>query len=225
MLETKSSLTNNLYLALNQTKVLNNTPLNLFNDNNMNHFVIEQWREYPIEVPGKVRYAVSNYGRLKSFTDKIENGKILKGAPTEGFLFLRYVRSVNGKKSYYSHAIHKMVAELFIPRVSEDQEYVLHLDYDKMNNQLYNLKWATYNEMRAHSHKSPAVKAAFKKFQEDNIKRDGRKLTSTQVMRIKLKMKRQGEKFSVRKTAKEFNVSEMQIYRIKWGENWGHIQV
>ena len=89
MLGTKSSLTNNLYLAINQTKVLNNTPLNLFNDNNMNHFVIEQWREYPIEVPGKVRYAVSNYGRLKSFTDKIENGKILKGAPTEGFLFLR----------------------------------------------------------------------------------------------------------------------------------------
>jgi predicted transcriptional regulator len=38
-------------------------------------------------------------------------------------------------------------------------------------------------------------------------------------------MKRQGEKFSVRKTAKEFSVSEMQIYRIKWGENWGHIQV
>ena len=207
MLETKSSLTNNLYLAINQTKVLNNTPLNLFNDNNMNHFVIEQWREYPIEVPGKVRYAVSNYGRLKSFTDKIENGKILKGAPTEGFLFLRYVRSVNGKKSYYSHAIHKMVAELFIPRVSEDQEYVLHLDYDKMNNQLYNLKWATYNEMRAHGHKSPAVKAAFKKFQEDNIKRDGRKLTSTQVMRKKKKKKRQDEKFSVTKTAKEFNVS------------------
>ena len=80
MLGTKSSLTNNLYLAINQTKVLNNTPLNLFNDNNMNHFVIEQWREYPIEVPGKVRYAVSNYGRLKSFTDKIENGKIPAGS-------------------------------------------------------------------------------------------------------------------------------------------------
>ena len=191
----------------------------------MSHFVIEQWKEYPIQAPGKVRYAVSNYGRLKSFTDTIENGKILKGAPTEGFLFLRYVRMCNGEKKYYFHALHKMVAELFIPRKSEDQEYVLHLDYDKMNNQLYNLKWATYTEMRAHGHKSPAVKEAFKKFQENNIKRDGRKLTSTQVIRIKLKMKRQGEKFSVRKTAKEFNVSEMQIYRIKRGENWGHIQV
>ena len=38
-----------------------------------------------------------------------------------------------------------------------NQEYVLHLDYDKMNNQLYNLKWATYNEIRAHiSAKVPA---------------------------------------------------------------------
>jgi hypothetical protein len=191
----------------------------------MSHFVIEQWKEYPIKVPGKVRYAVSNYGRIKSFTDKIENGKLLKGGITEGFLFLRYKRFTNNVPTHYHLAVHKVVAELFIPKDNEEQEYVLHLDYDKLNNQLYNLKWATYTEMRAHGHKSPAVRAAFKKFQKDNIKRDGRKLTSTQVMRIKLKMKRQGEKFSVRKTAKEFNVSEMQIYRIKWGENWGHIQV
>uniref|UniRef100_UPI0040486072 NUMOD4 domain-containing protein n=1 Tax=Flavobacterium sp. TaxID=239 RepID=UPI0040486072 len=191
----------------------------------MSHFVIEKWKEYQIEIPGKVRYAVSNHGRIKSFVDTIESGRILKGAITEGFLFLRYTRQENNKKKYFHHAIHKMVAELFIPKQSDDQEYVLHLDYDKLNNQLYNLKWATYDEMRAHGHKSPAVKEAFKKFQENNIKRDGRKLTSTQVMRIKLKMKRHAEKFSVRKTAKEFNVSEMQIYRIKWGENWGHINV
>ena len=67
----------------------------------MGHFVIEKWKEYPIEVPGKVRYAVSNHGRLKSFTDTIENGKLLKGALTEGFLFLRYNRIVDGKRSYY----------------------------------------------------------------------------------------------------------------------------
>ena len=191
----------------------------------MSHFVIEQWKEYVLPNPGKVRYAFSNYGRIKSFTDKIENGKLLKGGITEGFLFLRYKRFTNNVPTYYHLAVHKVVAELFIPKDNEEQEYVLHLDYDKLNNQLYNLKWATYTEMRAHGHKSPAVKEAFKKFQENNIKRDGRKLTSTQVMRIKLKMKRQGDKFSVRKTAKEFNVSEMQIYRIKWGENWGHIQV
>ena len=198
---------------------------NVFKNKKMSHFVIEQWKEYVLPNPAKVRYAFSNYGRIKSFTDKIENGRLLKGGITEGFLFVRYKRFTNGVCKNYHLAVHKIVAELFIPKQSEDQEYVLHLDYDKLNNQLYNLKWATYNEMRAHGHKSPAVIAAFKKFQEDNIKRDGRKLTSTHVMRIKLKMKRQGEKFSVRRTAKEFGVSEMQIYRIKWGENWGHIQV
>ena len=191
----------------------------------MSHFVIEQWKEYVLPNPGKVRYAFSNYGRMKSFTDKIESGKILKGGKTEGFLFLRYKRQLNNKIKYYHLAVHKIVAELFIPRESEEQEFVLHLDYDKLNNQLYNLKWATYDEMRAHAFKSPNSQEAFKKFQADNIKRDGRKLTSTHVMRIKIKMKRQGEKFSVRKTAKEFGVSEMQIYRIKWGENWGHIEV
>lgn len=191
----------------------------------MNHFVIEKWKEYPLKYPGKVRYAISNYGRIKSFVDTIESGKLLKGAITEGFLFVRYTRQENNVKKYYHHAVHKMVAELFIAKDNEEQEYVLHLDYDKLNNQLYNLKWATYTEMRAHGHKSPAVKEAFKKLQAYNLKRDGKKLTSTQVIRIKIKMKRQGEKFSVRKTAKEFNVTEMQIYRIKWGENWGHIQV
>ncbi len=191
----------------------------------MTHFSVEEWREYPLEVPGKVRYAVSNHGRLKSFDTDIKAGRILKGALTEGFLFLRYKRFTNGVAKNYHVSVHKMIAELFIPKDSDDQEYVLHLDYDKINNQLYNLKWATYAEMRAHGLKSPAVKEAFKKLQEFNIKRDGPKLTSTQVIRIKLKMKRQGDKFSVRKTAKEFNVTEMQIYRIKWGENWGHIVV
>ena len=74
----------------------------------MSHFLIEQWKEYPIQVPGKVRYAVSTHGRLKSFTDTIQSGKILRGAPTEGFLFLRYVRISNSKKKYFSHSIHKM---------------------------------------------------------------------------------------------------------------------
>ena len=126
MLETKSSLTNNLLSCIKSDESLKIIrPLIYLKTKNMSHFVIEQWKEYPIQAPGKVRYAVSNYGRLKSFTDTIENGKILKGAPTEGFLFLRYVRMCNGEKKYYFHALHKMVAELFIPRKSEDQEYVI----------------------------------------------------------------------------------------------------
>ena len=120
-----------------------------------------------IEVPGKVRYAVSNYGRLKSFTDKIEKGKILKGAPTEGFLFYVMLDRLTEKKVIILMPFIKWWRSFYSKKiVSEDQEYVLHLDYDKMNNQLYNLKWATYNEMRAHGHKSPAVKPLLRSFKK-----------------------------------------------------------
>ena len=187
--------------------------------------VREEWKEFEIEVKGKVRYAVSNHGRLKSFVEDINEGRILKGSLTEGFLFLRYKRFNNKKITNYQHSIHKMVAKLFIPKDNDQQEYVLHLDYDKVNNHVSNLKWATYDEMRAHGTKSPAVKAAFKKLQEYNIKRDGAKLTSTDVIRLKRKILDPNRKTRLRLIAKEFGISEMQLNRIKRGENWGHIKV
>jgi hypothetical protein len=118
-----------------------------------------------------------------------------------------------------------MIGKLFIEKESDDQEYVFHLDYDKLNNHISNLKWATYDEMRVHATQSPAVKAAFKKFQEYNIKRDGAKLTFTDVIRIKKLILNPNRKTRLKIIAKQFGISEMQLYRIKTGENWGHIQV
>ena len=179
--------------------------------------VKEEWKEYEIEVKGKVRYAVSNHGRLKSFTDDITAGRILKGSLTEGFLFLRYKRFNNKKITNYQHSIHKMVAELFIPKENDEQEFVLHLDFDKVNNHISNLKWATYTEMRAHGFKSPKVIEAQKKFREFNIKRDGAKLTSTDVIRLKKRILDPNRKTRLRLIAKEFGISEMQLNRIKRG--------
>ena len=191
----------------------------------MGHFVLEQWKEYKIEIEGKVKYAVSNLGRIKSFSESIESGNFLKGGITEGFLFLRYKRQKNNVIKNYHHAVHKMVAELFIPKDNDKQTYVLHLDYDKLNNHISNLKWATLDEMKSHGKKSPYVKEAFKKLQEFNIQRDGQKLTSTQVMRLKKMLLNPNRKTRHKILAKQFGVSEMQVHRIKSGENWGHIIV
>lgn len=187
--------------------------------------VKEEWKEFEIEVEGKVRYAVSNHGQLKSFTDNINEGRILKGSMIEGFVYLRYKRQNNNEIVNYHHGLHKMIAELFIPKDSDDQEYVLHLDFDKINNHISNLKWATYDEMRAHGFKSPKVIEAQRKFREFNIKRDGAKLTSTDVIRLKKRILDPNRKTRLRLIAKEFGISEMQIHRIKTGENWGHIKV
>ena len=69
------------------------------------------------------------------------------------------------------------------------------------------------------------MEAAFKKFQENNIKRDGRKLTSTQVIRIKKMLQRPDNKTRLVMIAKQFNITTQQLYRIRTGENWGHIKV
>lgn len=187
--------------------------------------VKEEWKEFEIEVEGKVRYAVSNHGQLKSFTDNINEGRILKGSMIEGFVYLRYKRQNNNEIVNYHHGLHKMIAELFIPKDNDKQEYVLHLDFDKINNHINNLKWATYDEMRAHGFKSPKVIEAQRKFKEYNIKRDGAKLTSTDVIRLKKRILDPNRKTRLRLIAKEFGISEMQIHRIKTGENWGHIKV
>lgn len=191
----------------------------------MGHFILEQWKEYKIKVDGKVKYAVSNLGRIKSFTDSIEKGKLLKGSITEGFLFLRYKRQKNNTITNYHHAVHKMVAELFIPKDNEEQTYVLHLDYDKLNNRITNLKWATYEEMKAHGKNSPFVKEAFSKLQEFNKNNNGSKLRVIDVMRLKKILLDPNRKTRLKILAKQMGVSEMQLYRIKSGENWGHIKV
>ena len=51
------------------------------------------------------------------------------------------------------------------------------------------------------------------------------KLTETQVIRLKKKLFDPNRRTRLKILAKQFGVSEMQLHRIKTGENWGHIKV
>jgi hypothetical protein len=76
-----------------------------------------------------------------------------------------------------------------------------------------------------HSKNSPHVKKAFEKLIQHNIKSDGRKLTVTKVIHIKKLLAKPNRTTRLKMIAKQFGVSEMQISRIKSGENWSHIKV
>ena len=52
---------------------------------------------------------------------------------------------------------YRFVAENFLVKESQDQIFVLHLDYNCANDDLSNLKWATKEQMLAHAKKSPYV--------------------------------------------------------------------
>ncbi len=188
-------------------------------------FYDELWEEFVPPYNAKFRYAVSNYGRIMSFTNHINEGNLLKGSVVGGYRVFRY-KIFKGKKILNGHFfIHRLVAIHFLKGKEDDQTFVLHLDHVKANNHYRNLKWGTKLEMIEHNKKSPAVIEAKKQLVEHNKSRKGHKLTATNVLLIKKKIFDPNRKTRLKMIAKQFGISEMQLYRIKSGENWGHIKV
>ena len=85
------------------------------------------------------KYLISSYGRVKSTKGK---EKILKlGRDTKGYL--RVSLSKNGKQE--TKKVHRLVAEVFIPKI-EGKEFVDHIDSNRQNNNVNNLRWCTIVE-------------------------------------------------------------------------------
>jgi len=191
----------------------------------------EIFKEIKVENADKLKlcYAISNYGRLVSFTDSIENGTLVNGSKQDGYRIWRYkIRDENDIIRHKHCFFYKLVAEYFIPKTCDEQVYVLHLDRNRANDYVDNLRWATKAEMVEHSKKSPYVIAAKKKqLAELNAKRkhQGNKLNSTQVMLLKRRLTDPNRKTRLKIIAKQFGVTEMTLHRIKTGENWGHIKI
>lgn len=189
-------------------------------------FPFEVFKEVHFSTSLKFRYAISNFGRFCSYVESVDaDGRLLKGSTVEGYRIFRY-KIFGGPKIVNKHAFFfHMVAEQFLTPPSPDHTHIIHVDHNKMNDHIDNLKWVTKEEMVAHQKQSPAVKMAKAKLVEHNRRRDGQKLTSTEVILLKRKLADPNRKTRLKMLAKQFGISEMQLYRIKSGENWGHIKI
>lgn len=191
----------------------------------------EIFKEIRIQNDDKLQrsYAISNYGRLMSFTHNLENGELVNGSIQDGYRIWRYkIRDENNKISHKHCFFYRLVAEYFISKTSDQQGYVLHLDWNKLNDHVENLKWATKTEMITHREKSPYVMEAKKKLLaqwREKRKHQGNKLTSTQVMFLKRRLHDPNRKTRLKIIAKQFGVTQMTLHRIKTGEIWGHIKI
>jgi hypothetical protein len=179
----------------------------------------EVWK--PLQFPGwkelRKKYAVSSQGRVASYTDNmLEDGKLLNGSLTTGYRSLNLHRP-NSKGTIY---IHREVAKLFSKKASAKHKYVVHVNHNKLDNRASNLRWATQEEVAKHQQKSPA-KIAYKEKQASRTV--GLKLNATQVKSIKKLLGDPKRKLTYRQLAEKYGVSEMTLYRIKSGENWGRI--
>ena len=178
------------------------------------HFWNEEWKDIHFDIDGeKPRYAVSNYGRLKSFQTDPKNGSLLKGSVIQGYKALN-IRFKD--KKTWSRYVHKLVAESFVERKDPSQTYVIHLDYNKQNNYAGNLRWANKEEVEAHQRKNPTERK-----KPDPRTTKSYKLTETKVKMIKRLLLR--DKNRLKMIAKQFGITHTQLNRIRSGENWGHV--
>lgn len=179
----------------------------------------EKWK--PLQFSGskdlRNRYALSTLGRIASYRkDILEDGKLLNGSLTTGYRTLNLHRPGNKGTLY----IHREMAKLFLKPTSQKNKYVIHVNHNKLNNNLKNLKWATLDEMIEHQQKSPAKKAYKQRQANRSV---GLKLTASQVKKIKGTLVSRRRNITIKQLADRYGVSEMTMYRIKSGENWSRI--
>jgi len=181
----------------------------------------EEWKQLNFDEGAlRYKYSISNFGRMISYTDDPKEGRLLRGGRLGGYPTF-VCRPFGKAKTFY---IHRLVAQYFLEKQDSEETYIIHLDYNKGNNYVENLNWATKKQMEAHQQKSPHV---LRSREERKLRKPqkGQKLTSTDVIRIKKKIFDPNRRTRLKIIAKQFGISEMQLYRIKSGENWSHIRV
>ena len=179
----------------------------------------EVWRDIHFnDFLPKLKYAISNTGRVASYESVLDEGKLIKQHLFDGFPGFR----IYDKGKTKSFLTHRVLLETFGFQRPDDTYRVIHLDFKKENNRLSNLKWVNKADWHAHQNKNPrviasrSVKGEVKPYQ-------GLKLTATQVALLKKKLFDPERKTRIRILAKQYGVTEMTLYRIKSGENWSHV--
>lgn len=166
------------------------------------------------------KYAVSNKARLASYeSKKMDDLFILKQHLNGGFPMVTIHVADKTKALFAHHA----VAYTFLKKPSPKYTHVLHLDYNKENNDPSNLKWATKDEQVEHSKKSPYVLAstAHKVYTGAMSK----KLNEKKVIQLKNEIWNPKRKLTYKQLAAKYGIAEMNLYRIKNGLLWFHVHV
>ncbi len=168
---------------------------------------IERWSMIDLDLPTEQLYQVSNFGRIRN-----RNQKILQGSTIQGYKTLN-IRIQSAHRNFY---VHKLVAKYFCEQKSPENQFVIHLDYDKLNNRHDNLKWVNRAELTEHNKLNPAIlnksiPATAKHY----------KLNRSKVLIIK-QLIRSG-KSRPKMIAKQFGITSTQVTRIKKGENWKNV--
>jgi hypothetical protein len=97
-------------------------------------------KEMYLSIDDYPTYEVSNYGNVKNKT----TGRILKLGIIKGYQFVNLYDGINKPKTF---KIHRLVLITFEGKSKdENQKCVDHIDNDRTNNCLFNLRWVTHQQ-------------------------------------------------------------------------------
>lgn len=164
-------------------------------------------------------YGVSNLGRICTYTKSLADKTILKLHDNGGFPTVS-IRVNSKSKAIFPH---REVANEFIKKPNSKYTYVLHLNHNKKNNQVNNLKWATKEQQSEHNKNNPIVKKAIS--QRIYAGATAKKLTDAKVLKLKTEIYNPKRKLTLKQLAEKYGIAEMNLYRIKSGLFWYHIHV
>ncbi len=159
--------------------------------------------------------------KIKTSTDSNESEELQASLANLKKVLAKKVKADDKKnKIYFYSLVHRLVAKYFLSPPTPDQVVVIHLDYNKVNNRAYNLKWMTLEENYAHQKSNPQVIAE----KNDWTLRTPGPTTKLSVTKVMLLKKLLNQNKPIKQLAKQFRVTDTQIIRIKKGENWAHVQ-
>jgi hypothetical protein len=176
----------------------------------------EEWRDIP-EYEGF--YQASNYGRIKSLSRYVVSGKsrrFIEGRirkqrkDLKGYLSL----SLHKNKKEKSFKVHRIVLTVF-DRPPKEGEEGNHKDGNKSNNYLENIEWVTHKQNCEHRDN---ILGKHQRGENNNQA----ELTEEQIKGIGILLKE--GKLLQKEIAEKFNVSGMNIGRIKTGKLWSHVK-
>jgi hypothetical protein len=173
------------------------------------------------------RYQVSNLGNVRSMdravTKKSAQGggyhirhykgqllkPILKRSSTStGYLMVTLCHLDGSKPTVY---VHRLVAEAFIPN-ADNLPFVMHLDDNRANNHVENLRWGTHDDNMADM--------VSKERQARGVDVGNAVLTNSDVLEIKGLL---STGLSYRKIAGRYGVDHGTIFHINKGNTWSHL--
>jgi hypothetical protein len=163
----------------------------------------ERWKPLPACYPAG--YEVSDRGRIRSFRSRDGLPRVLRMRTHKWGYVVINLGSDDERKVY---RVHRLVLEAFVGPCPEGQE-CRHLDGDKTNNRLDNLRWDTHGENILDRFRHGTVK-----FGEDV---PNAKLRRTDIPQI-LELRASGRSF--RDIGGRFGVGEATIEDVVYGRTW-----